>query len=80
MTKRKAKAKRKTKRKTTVGKRRRYRRASIFTERLSLPLRSEMLAEIESIADATDAAVAAVARDAVAAGLPVVKRRANRNR
>ena len=73
MTKRKAKAKRKT------GKRR-YRRASVFTARLSLPLRPETLAEIESIADATDAAVAAIARDAVLAGLPVVKRRMKRNR
>jgi len=71
---------RKTKRNTTAAKPpRRYRRASVYTARLSLPLRPETLAELEAVADATDAAVAAVARDAVDAGLAAVKRRAQRS-
>lgn len=66
-----------SKRKT---KRRRARRPSIYTARLSLPLRPETLAELERIADAELASVSAVCRDAVEAGLPTVKRRMKRNR
>jgi len=59
--------------------RRKYHRASVYTARLSLPLEPAMLEAIEAVADEAEAATVAIVREAIAAGLPAVRRR-HRNR